>query len=124
MAKLNLTLHGNVINFRDVQMLIFLSVKWLRHLVAIYKTKYFCHHLQVVVREKAIPQRKPQKLSKTPKPNKAKSYLTGSLASIDRSAVSNSANALASSILRVSKPSFLDTLPECASNGQDSMTSE
>src|SRR5690606_6277199 len=62
--------------------------------------------------------------SKTPKPNKAKSYFTGSMGSNSLKLASNSCKALASFCFRVSNPSFRATLPECTSNGQDNSAGE
>jgi hypothetical protein len=58
-------------------------------------------------------------LSDTLKPNKAKSYLTGSSLSSFRKTLSNSDTAFASFCLRLRIPSFLATLPECTSSGQE-----
>src|SRR5690606_33335652 len=57
--------------------------------------------------------------SKTPKPNKAKSYFTGSLGSNFRNALSNSCKAFWSFCLRFKMPKERATFPECTSKGQD-----
>src|SRR3954470_19758655 len=54
-----------------------------------------------------------------PKPNKAKSYFTGSVGSNLRRLLSSSASAFASFCFRDIRPSFRATFPECTSSGQD-----
>src|SRR5690606_36712663 len=65
-----------------------------------------------------------QNPSKTPKPNRAKSYFTGSVGSNFLKLASNSCKALASFCFLVSKFNLRATFPECTSNGQDNSAGE